>query len=365
MKKGVRDSQIEFARLIACMIVVMTHVNTVTGDVNEPMFLQTIRKCMLADGVPVFWMIAGMFMFNGTDYGKKWKSVIKKVLIPTFFLYVIAYLMSNFLYAAPGTGIFEGLSVQDFFTVFLAPLLSANHPSSAVAAHTWYVIAYFLVMLFLPLIKLFVDWLDVSRIRQVVFGVFSFALLVFNDITYNHLLNLGFSGVPVLIGAYIMIIDGHILYKYRHIISHKIFCLIMPIAFVVINYFRAICVEHGKTIGEENYIDLTWWTTSFSVLTAICIIGFSLSVINAEDSRFNRIINYIASYTFGIYLLHPLVVGVLYRLGYFDSIVLCFGNNVIVAVLLSILITFLMVFAMSFIISWTLRWVINALKKIN
>lgn len=351
MKARVRDSKIEFARLLACMGVVILHIGHVVGRVDEPVFFKALRSCIFADPVPVFWMITGFFLFGVTNYEKKWKNTIVKIVIPTCFVYIAGYLMADYLY-----GKLEGRGVVDFFVNYLSPLLLAKHPTIGVVAHTWYVIAYILVMLCLPIVKIFVDWLDKSKVREIVFLVVTFALLVGNDLTYNGLLHLGFDGIPVIIGAYIFIIWGHIVYKYRHIFYKKVFCIIMPILYIVTNVIRSCYYIYSQqSKGEEAAIHITWWTTSFSIIVAVCVIGFSLSLISDKDTRFNRFINYLSGFSFDIYLIHPFINAVLYRMGYFDDVTKIFGDNPVISVLAALIVTFVIVFVLSFVIAWIIK----------
>lgn len=361
MKSSIRNPKIEFARLMACMIVVMLHVSYLVSRVEEPAIINSYRACLLADPVAVFWMITGFFVFNSSDYEKKWRKVLKKIVVPTFLVYIIGYLMANYLYGNAEVGWLEGKSIRDFFVNYLSPLLHADHPVEAVVAHTWYVIAYFLVMLFLPIVKLFVEWIDKSMIREIVFLAISLGLMIVNDLTYNKVLHLGFEGIPVVVGSYIFIIWGHIIYKYLEKIKIRPLCFVFIFIYFAVDLIRAILLNRGKQELGEEVVCLTWWTTSFSVVVAVCFLGFAFSVIKNENSKFNRIINYISGFSFNIYLIHPFVLAVLYRTRLFGFLTNELTDNPIIATMSSLLIVFAIVFITSFIIAWILRFIFSSI----
>ena len=74
---------------------------------------------------------------------------------------------------------------------------------------------------------------------------------------------------------------------------------------------------------ENNLIDperhLYRWSSSFSIICAVCVFAFAFSAVNSEKESFiNKAICAIASYTYPIYLIHSLVQEELVQLGYFQ-----------------------------------------------
>lgn len=61
MKK--RQADIEFARIVACFIVVCLH--TITWFRTKETLIENslFIRCFLLDGVPIFWYIMGYFLF--------------------------------------------------------------------------------------------------------------------------------------------------------------------------------------------------------------------------------------------------------------------------------------------------------------
>lgn len=77
-----RKASVELARLIACLLVIGVHVSlsTVVNDTYDASRL--LSACLVADGVAIFWLISGFFMFNTKSYWKLLKRTFKNIVIP-------------------------------------------------------------------------------------------------------------------------------------------------------------------------------------------------------------------------------------------------------------------------------------------
>ena len=59
-----RNPSVELMRIIACLIVLACHCNLLL-NVSEPhAFYRNFITGILCDGVTIFWMITGFFIFN-------------------------------------------------------------------------------------------------------------------------------------------------------------------------------------------------------------------------------------------------------------------------------------------------------------
>ena len=65
-----RNPSVELMRIFACLVVVGVHtcLSAVSGDSVDKGRL--FISCLLADGVAVFWIIMGFFLFGRSDYKK-------------------------------------------------------------------------------------------------------------------------------------------------------------------------------------------------------------------------------------------------------------------------------------------------------
>ena len=79
-----RDPAIELARWIGCLIVIgcHTYLPIISGDNYDAGRL--FFGLIFADGVAIFWLIGGAFLFNNTEYSKLLLRSVEKILLPLF-----------------------------------------------------------------------------------------------------------------------------------------------------------------------------------------------------------------------------------------------------------------------------------------
>ncbi len=311
-----RNPSVELMRILACFFVLSCHFNFVVITESTTAYHKEYLSALLGDPVAIFWMITGFFLFTSTDYKKLWKHTFTKLLIPLLLLYVVDFHFADFI--SGKSTLLESIkkSPSDYID-FFKKLLTLHAPTEPSTSHTWYVLAYVLIILIFPLLKAFCDYLDKNTTREVVFLIISGALFILNDIFVNELLDFSFHGAGVIIPSSIEIIWGHIIYRHRAVITGRKFIFIAPVAFLGINALRTFLQIYraNNLIDTQRY--LYRWNTSFSLLCAVCVIAFCFSIINSNKESFrSRFIVALGSYTYPIYLIHALVQSVIIRFGY-------------------------------------------------
>lgn len=312
-----RNASVELMRIIACLIVLACHCNFLLILSNPEAIYHTYVTGLLCDGVTVFWMITGFFIFNNNNYKKLWIHTLKKILIPLFPLYIVDLFFADFLLGK--CSILESMSHGINNSVsYILSIFQLETPSPT-TSHTWYVFAYLLIVLIIPIIKPFAIYLKENQKSQKIFLIISGVLWIANDVFINKLLGFGFHGASVIIPATLLVLWGYVFYANKELFSRKIFSIICPITFLLINMLRTVLL----TTIEKNQLDdsrhLYVWYSTFGVINAILIITFCFSINkNNKESSLNKFICYIASFTYGIYLIHPLVQESALCLGFFD-----------------------------------------------
>ena len=157
------QSCIEYIRLIACLIVVACHVNFQLVSTADTAGLKTFYFCVFSDGVAIFWMITGCFLFQNSRLLPLIKRALTKVLLPTLLLFMLCLAISGW-----------HLPVKYF-------------------DHTWYVFVYLTVIILFPLLKPFAGFLDRGKGRDLAFLCISLLLFLLNDLMENRLLFFGFT----------------------------------------------------------------------------------------------------------------------------------------------------------------------------
>ena len=285
---------IEYIRLIACLIVVAGHVNFQLVSTADTAGLKTFYFCVFSDGVAIFWMITGCFLFQNSRLLPLIKRALTKVLLPTLLLFMLCLAISGW-----------HLPVKYF-------------------DHTWYVFVYLTVIILFPLLKPFAGFLDRGKGRDLAFLCISLLLFLLNDLMENRLLFFGFTPLTGFLPAAAEILWGHILY--RRVRTGRILAPVL--LFFTLNLARTFAQLRLYSIGSDH--NLRVWYSVFGILCGACILCGGLLASgrfsgegqpgkNAEhNQRLSGVLCAAASYTFGIYLLHPLLAGAATALNLWD-----------------------------------------------
>ena len=149
-----RDSSVELSRIIGSLIVVGVHVClpafTEMGCDRSRLFI----SCLVADGVAVFWLITGCFLFQNTSYVKLIKRTGKHIVIPMAVLSVFIFYFGDFLQR--GTSLADSVMhpLSDYKEVVKSLFMWTNPVGDL--GHLWYLYVYILVILIFPVLKSFV-----------------------------------------------------------------------------------------------------------------------------------------------------------------------------------------------------------------
>ena len=109
-------------------------------------------------------------------------------------------------------------------------------------------------------------------------------------------------------GAFIEIIWGYLFYKFRDRLRKRRYIFISAGAFLGLNLLR-MAIQLGRYHRiQDTATYILYWFSSIGLLCAICVIVFSFAAIHSRKATVvNQVICWLASYTFSIYLLHPVV----------------------------------------------------------
>ena len=142
--------------------------------------LQSFFNCIVADGVAVFFMITGFFLFQSRSYERILKRTWKNLGIPVVLYSIFGFLFFGWLLDGEKLSVSICFSPEKYKTA-LKTLLSWNNPVPH-SDHLWYIYVYVFLMLLFPVLKCFVDYLDEDRKRTQIFLIATFGFFVLNDI---------------------------------------------------------------------------------------------------------------------------------------------------------------------------------------
>lgn len=300
-----KDPAVELARIFGCLLVVGVHCWINNFGVAIQSKSGTYIACIFADGVAVFWIISGFFMYKNYSYKQTLKRTIKSIVIPMLLLSAaMFFVLNNYL---NGNGWHFILHSKDDYKWILNSLLIWTNPVDRLG-HFWYLYVYILLMLCSPVIAAFIKYLEEDTKREKLFLVLTFLLLVWNDLSNNQMGRFEHHAFAGAFPAAIESVWGYLLYKYRDRLRKRRYIFISVGAFLGLNVLR-MAIQLGRYHRiQDTATYILYWFSSIGLLCAICVIVFSFAAIHSRKATVvNRGICWLASYTFSIYLLHPVV----------------------------------------------------------
>ncbi len=300
-----KDPAVELARIFGCLLVVGVHCWINNFGVAIQSKSGTYIACIFADGVAVFWIISGFFMYKNYSYKQTLKRTIKSIVIPMLLLSAaMFFVLNNYL---NGNGWHFILHSKDDYKWILNSLLIWTNPVDRLG-HFWYLYVYILLMLCSPVIAAFIKYLEEDTKREKLFLVLTFLLLVWNDLSNNQMGRFEHHAFAGAFPAAIESVWGYLIYKYRDRLRKRRYIFISAGAFLGLNLLR-MAIQLGRYHRIQDAATyILYWFSSIGLLCAICVIVFSFAAIHSRKATVvNRAICWLASYTFSIYLLHPVV----------------------------------------------------------
>ena len=358
--KSKRDSSIELIRIVACAIVVLLHLSLNVFDEHHAQvdWSRLFEKSFLSEGVPIFYLIFGFFLCNGRSYKKIWKSTLKRVVIPVIIFVLFAQIFFMFiLNKQPLSWCFKNafinLNIQGICrTILTGDVVHIN----SLCAHLWYIVSYLKIILWVPVLWLICkEDTNPKLARRMIIG-FGILAMVIKDIQRFFVLPIGEIKAFQMVDLDILyVLLGYELFVHKDKIkNNKKLCILSGIAFVAINVIRykiemnyMVLNNFFEITGRETFADWRYTALSFVSATSLFMFLYSFDI---KGEKISKIINWVADKTFGIYLVHYLLLAKidLYK---FDAI----GNFVYVLIYLAI--GLVVIFTASLLIVLLLRWI--------
>lgn len=208
-----RDPVVELARILGCLIVIGVHTClniSVNGSYDKGKLFIAL---LFADGVAVFWVILGFFLFNHSNYIKLLAKTARSILLPLLLFSMFLFYFNGWL--IDGTSLSQSLThaAKDYIDIVQNLIRWNNFAPNAV--QLWYLYAYLFLFFCFPILKSFADYLDADTKRQKIFVILSVGIFVMNDISRNAMGPFSHHSFNAVIPAAIEALWGHILYRHR------------------------------------------------------------------------------------------------------------------------------------------------------
>ncbi len=360
-----RNANLELARLIACLMVIGCHTVLPVFNGNEYELGRVFFQCIFADGVAIFWMLTGCFLFRST-YTRALKSTWHKIAVPLilFSAFCILCFYSNLIDPSIVDGFaLKGITWRDIIrNIFCLynPVPNQNH--------LWYLWTYIIIIIFLyPFMKAFVDWMDSDKRIERAFIIVSVVMILLNDITMGDFIGAERSNIGKAVLGAVFIIWGHVLYKNRDRFKKKKFVLPAMLIWLLSNSIRSL-IQHNiyASFATATNIQFLYWYAGFGVINAIAVIVACMGIGEIKEIPGN-VIRYLAGTTFYIYLFHYMIVNYMIAHGYQGRIerwVFTKIPNYYLSELVYMFVIIIVTFAISYVLAIVVEIASSLIKKV-
>ena len=273
---SIRNSNIEFLRIISMMFIVLSHVCVHSGFDVSVMTVQInklfIRWGVLGNlGVDIFVMISGYFLCE-RNFGLK--QLIR--------LWTQVWTYSTLILLGCGVFMEYPLSVKRIISAFL-PTIFAEY---------WFFTAYIVLMLITPLLNEFIKYTSRSTYDKILLTLF----VVWFAIPTISMQNMFSDEIPQFIFLYLL---GAYFKKYPENLLNS---PVLQKCLTIISFGVLFSSTVVMALIKENFISYQFYLRN-SVVIIGCAVGlFAISVYS--NPKHNKLVNLVGSCTFGIYLIH-------------------------------------------------------------
>ena len=303
-----KNHSIELVRIIACLLVIMAHSQLSVVEENAIVNGRLAFSTIIADDVPLFLLVTGFFLFGRIKsdadiiptFPYKAKSFLSRVYIPTIVYILISIFYRHFTETQLPTSNFD----WDYLWRFIFRLAPGDH--------LWYICTYMSFIFFFPMLAFVCqDNPQKNKLRRTLLAI-AIAGAVVSDIQYFFKMSM-FELDKFLWGyCTILLILGYELSLFiRKFDGRQKKLLAMGIVIYLLGFLIKFGLQNYM-FSHYGYVDnkFRWLQSSLCFVTAtgIFMTVYALGTWIKQNSIPARIINYIGSCTFAIYLFHMLVL---------------------------------------------------------
>ena len=285
MHKKIRNSNLEALRILSMILIIAHHYSChgfMDVEIEASANLYVIKMLHLGGklGVDLFILLSAYFMSKSQFTMQK----LAKILGEVCFYCVSIYLLFRFFITPTRPLVFRDLLCSIF------PIGFASY---------WFITNYILLMIISPILNAALENLSQKKQAQLLFLGFVFwsVIPVFTNITYA-LNNIAWFSYLYLIAGYI---------RNNAVGAHRSSCThfgIAVISYALVVLSAVLSVFIGRHTNSAFFIkNSTRFSDMNSPLILIASTALLLGCITAAP-HCNKIINFLASTMFGVYLIH-------------------------------------------------------------
>jgi len=298
--KNSRECFLDLLRIIACFLVIVNHTNSViflgTTPQNLTWFVSLAYFFVSKIAVPVFFMISGYLLLNKKDDLKKSLQRFSRI--------AVVLIVWGFIYA-----IYKSCYVNSdpSFLNIIQMALSTFRKSPTNAL--WYLYTYLGILLMLPFLQKMTS-LMTKRDYHIFFIISITCYSVLPILTHyfpNFRLSSDFQ-LPLFGGYICMLLIGQYFSRFE-IKKTKLRFFVSCLLFAIMVVFNVVATYFEYTKSDSKYLFFDNRTFFPILLQSVCV--FYMASFVRFSKNFGKIISYIGSCTFGIYLISDMSIGFL------------------------------------------------------
>ena len=326
-----RELSYDLMRIVAIIAVIIIHVSATnwyhTSIDNYWLINNFVNALFHSWAVPLFLMVSGALLLNKEITIKKvFLKYIPRVLICLIIWHFIYYFYTNKVFNINSLieatkKLISGESYSHLWYLYmiigiymLLPILSKLVKSLNKNELGYFLIIVLIIAIVIPTIKLLFDF-DLTKF------IVPYKVLQFNEYIFYFIL-----------GYYINNFD----------VKNKKVLIILIIIFLLTNIGVA-CFSNNMAIKNNDFINYANTYTVFGVINTICLFMFIKSFFSNKN---NKVISSLGNLSFGVYLIHFLIIKILQNHGIHTNIINPVLGNILVTVLV-LVISYFIVFIIS------------------
>lgn len=306
---------LDLIRIIACVLVVMVHISAqqiADLPVDSVQFVITNSLNSLAfTGVALFVMISGALVLNP----QKQIGLKNLLLHKTMHFFMLYYIWKAFYQIVTLLDNGESFTFQNIKNDIILALIQKNG-----YYHLWFLPMIAILYMAVPVVKKSVAEKNVCTYFLCVF--FVTALLVPTmlnfEFKFKYLVVDFFAANDFyLFGGYLgYFILGHYLHSWGGKLTKRTRILLYSMGFASFLLAGLLGAVHAQSSGHPTYIMNTpFAATTFFIATAVFVYVQAMDEKTTHFQKAEKALAFGADKTFGIYLLHPLVILLLPKIG--------------------------------------------------
>jgi len=285
-------------RALAIILVILIHVTAPIiykyGAIPESVWwIGNMANSISRFSVPIFLMLTGSFLLN-RDYDLNYYIYkrFSKVILPFIFWSLIYICYNLFVELYKGAN-FSSTDIIDYLLIKF---------KTRASFHLWYIYVLVGIYLIIPVIR---KWIKLSTDKEIVFYLVIWVLIIICDLPFLD------KSLPKFDLRYFSGYLGYVILGYflSHRLKHQkkripLFLIIFGIIFTALGTY--LLSKYNKIFSPDLYDYL-------SINVVITSIGVFMFFKNNTYNNLllKRVLRVISKYSYGIYLIHVIVLGFL------------------------------------------------------